>query len=150
MNCTKIEQAAKGGATGAGTTDDEQCIKKTSVKNGGSVKTTTNDTRGRSLFYVVLWIIKQNFGSRTRHNVRATPPTCKEETQWYCSTSCTNTCVLNIVTRTRRDCPIEGCTSRNLLSISDHLKIVQKVFDRAEQLVLCQKAKDIHVSKYLL
>lgn len=54
---------------------------------------------------------------------------------------------LNVATRTRRDCPMEGCTSRNLKSISDHLKCVHKIFDRAERLILCQKAKEIYVSQ---
>lgn len=54
---------------------------------------------------------------------------------------------LNVVNRTRHDCPIEGCASRNLKSISDHLKVVHKVYDKVERLVLCQRAKDIYVSK---
>ena len=56
---------------------------------------------------------------------------------------------LNAANRTRRDCPIEGCSSRNLKSISDHLKMVHKITDRAERLLYCYKAKDIYVSVML-
>lgn len=60
------------------------------------------------------------------------------------SESCTYMWWPNVVTRTR-DCPLERCTSRNLKYISDHLKMVHKVFDKAERLTLCQKAKDIYI-----